>query len=68
MLPSEIKIADMHMKRRAPHLYLTKKAREGGPAGSLNEFNQILKQSLMSPKKTRAIATMHEMDDLERTT
>ena len=67
MLPQEIKIADMHMKRRAPHLYLSKKVREGGRAGSLNEFNTILKQSLMSPKKTRAIATMHEMEDLERT-
>ena len=67
MLPHEIKLADMHMKRRAPHLYLSKKVREGGRAGSLNEFNSILKQSLMSPKKTRQIATMHEMEDLERT-
>ena len=66
MLPHEIKLADMHMKRRAPHLYLSKKAREGGQAGGLNEFNSILKQSLMNPRKSRQIATMHEMDDLER--
>ena len=66
MLPHEIKLADMHMKRRAPHLYMSKKVRDGGRAGGLNEFNSILKQSLMSPKKSRQIATLREMEDLER--
>ena len=56
---------DMHMKRNLPQLYLSRDAREGR-SGSMNDFNVVLKKSLMSPQKQRYIQTKLEQDTIER--
>jgi len=37
--PREIKLADMHMKRHIPQLYLGKDIRSNGSPQKVNEFN-----------------------------
>ena len=52
-------MASMHMKRHMPYLYLSKKVKEGRP-GNMNDFNAMLKKSLLSPHKQRYVTTKHE--------
>ena len=61
----DIKLADMHMKRRAPQLYLSSEVRDG-QKGKMNDFNSQLKKSLLTPRKHRYIATKHEQELMER--
>ena len=62
----DIKLAEMHMKRRVPQLYLSKNAKLGGQEGKMNDFNSALKKSLLSPRKHRYIATLREQALLNR--
>lgn len=55
----DIKLAEMHMKRRVPQLYLSKDNKEGKIV-KMNDFNRILNKSLMSPTKGRYVKTRHE--------
>ena len=55
---NDVKLADMHMKRRVPQLYLSDEGKIGNT--NMNEFNSQLKKSLLSPKKHRYVATKHE--------
>ena len=53
----------MHMKRKVPHLYLSPIE---DPKLNLNDFNHVLKSSLLSPQKYRYVATKHEQEALQR--
>ena len=55
-ISSDVKVADMHMKRRVPQLYMSVDMKEGR-GGHLNEFNSMLQKSLLSPKRQRFIST-----------
>lgn len=55
----EVKLADMHMKRRVPQIYLSRDVKQG-KVSNMNDFNSVLKKSLLSPQKQRYIATMQE--------
>lgn len=61
----DAKLADMHMKRRVPQLYLSKDVRDG-KLEKMNDFNRILNKSLMSPTKGRYVKTRHEQESLDR--
>ena len=61
----EVKLMELHMKRKIPQLYLSKDLREGKTA-KMNEFNSILQSSLLSPKKQRYVTTKHEQDSIDR--
>ena len=49
----------MHMKRNLPQLYLSRDVREGR-SGSMNDFNVVLKKSLLSPQRHRYVQTKLE--------
>lgn len=52
-------MASMHMKRHMPQIYMSKKVKEG-KSGNMNDFNAMLKKSLLSPRKQRYVTTKHE--------
>ena len=64
-VPKDVKLMDLHMKRKVPQLYLSKKLREG-QTGGLNDFNSILNKSLLSPSRHRYVATKLEQESMEK--
>ena len=58
-------MAEMHMKRHMPQIYLSKQVREGRLPVSLNDFNAMLKKSLLCPRKQRYVSTRREHEAVQ---
>ena len=56
------RLADLHIKRRVPQLYLSKCLRDGSQGKQLNEFNSVLKDSLLTPQRHRQVMTLKEQE------
>ena len=59
-------MAEMHMKRHMPQIYLSKQVKEGRAPVALNDFNAMLKKSLLCPRKQRYVSTKREHQAMEK--
>ena len=62
--PQELKLLELHMKRKVPHLYLNKLTESR--QDKLNDFNGVVRQALLSPQRHRQVATLREERILEK--
>ena len=60
-----VKLVEMHMKRKVPQMYISTGSRDGKNQ-KLNDFNSVLKQTLLTPQRHRYVTTRREEADMDR--